>query len=145
MGLRAAAASTPLPRGATPSAGLRGHILLADEDASFRSALATVLAAMGYEVMLACDGEMAIECAAAAADRGVFPDAFVLDFRLPRLSGLGVVHTLRRLPCVPPVILLSGFVDPSVELVARRLGIHRVLFKPVEVKTVVDALERALD
>ncbi len=94
--------------------------------------------------MLASDGEAAFEAAAAAADRGAFPDALVVDFRLPRLSGLGVVHSLRHLAFRPAVVLLSGFLDPSVELVARRAGIDRVLFKPVEAQVVIAMLGDSL-
>jgi signal transduction histidine kinase/FixJ family two-component response regulator len=122
-------------------------VFLADDDEAFRGELAKALAARGCEVREAGDGAAALEALALAADRRApVPDVVVLDVRMPGCSGLGVLNALSRLPVMPPTVLVTGFKDASVDVLAKRLGAHRVLFKPLSLdevlSVVLDAAER---
>jgi CheY-like chemotaxis protein len=91
------------------------------------------------------DGQRALETLADAAGGGVrVPDVVVLDVRMPGCSGLGVLSAMRRLSRRPRTILVTGFRDPSIQVVAERLGAARVLFKPVALDEVLSAVREAL-
>lgn len=66
-------------------------ILIADDRASSRELLRTVLERAGYAVIEAADGEEALERA-----RSVNPDLVLLDLQMPKLDGFGVLEQLRR-------------------------------------------------
>jgi CheY-like chemotaxis protein len=104
---------------------------LVDDDRDFREAAELVLRQDGYDVTVASNGGEALERLAALADaHQPFPDVLVLDFVMPRLSGLGVLGALCSLGRVPPTLVITGFADPSVDTFARNLGAFRVLRKP---------------
>jgi CheY-like chemotaxis protein len=119
-------------------------VFLADDDDDFRTGLKQALVTRGYEVREANDGATALELLARAADgRSPPPDVVVLDVRMPGCSGLGVLSAMRKLPVMPPTLLVTGFRDSSVNVLAERLGVFRVLFKPVEVDPVLEAVLEA--
>jgi signal transduction histidine kinase/ActR/RegA family two-component response regulator len=142
-----------LPRGdatvSTPpgvqSSARDATILLADDDDDFRGAVRDALVAQGFAVVDTGDGQRALETLAAAAGGGApVPDLVVLDVRMPGCSGLGVLSAMRRLPRSPRTILVTGFRDPSIQVVAERLGAARVLFKPVDLEELLSAVRETL-
>lgn len=122
------------------------RILLADDDDIFRSAVRAALGVHGYEVIEVCDGAAALEALAKAADgREAVPDAVVLDIRMPGCSGLGVLSAMSHFRRRPPTLLVTGFKDPSVHVVAERLGASRVIFKPADVDDVVAVVRELVE
>ena len=77
-------------------------ILIADDRASSRELLRTVLEREGYQVLEAADGEEAV----AAARRGN-PDLILLDLQMPRLDGYGVLEQLQQDPDFLPVPIVA--------------------------------------
>lgn len=151
---RPVAPKEPPPTGAGDKAGnapaadstrmYPATVFLADDDDAFRGSLKEALLSRGYDVREASDGAGALEMLALAADgRGPPPDVVVLDVRMPGCSGLGVLNALGRLPVMPPTLLVTGFKDPSVDVLAKRLGAYRVLFKPVNVEEVLSVVLEA--
>lgn len=116
-------------------------VLLADDDDDFRRGMRRVLVQHGYDVLEASDGAQALELLAAAADGlTAQPDVVVLDVMMPGCSGLGILAATRRFAHRPSTLLLTGFTDPSLEVLARRYGAARVLHKPVDLDEVLDAV-----
>jgi DNA-binding NtrC family response regulator len=119
-------------------------VFLADDDDGFRGALRDALVARGCEVREASDGATALGLLASAADGSQpAPDAVVLDVRMPGCSGLGILNAMGKLPVMPPTLLVTGFRDPSVNVLAERLGVFRVLFKPLAVDEVLGVVFEA--
>src|SRR5262245_61730646 len=83
----------------------RPRVLLVDDDAGLRRALARTLAREGLEPVAAATGAEAL---AAVADR--LPDLVVLDVGLPDLDGFTVCERVRALPAAAelPIIMLTG-------------------------------------
>ncbi len=125
-------------------AGPPTTVFLVDDDADFLEAAREVLTEDGYAVTSATNGADALEQLAAMVDaRLPFPEVLVLDFVLPKLSGLGVLRALARLGRLPPTLILTGFPDPSVDTFARKLGAFRVLRKPIESEALCAAVGEA--
>jgi DNA-binding NtrC family response regulator len=119
-------------------------VFLADDDDGFRAALRDALVARGCRVREASDGATALGLLASATDGGEPPpDVVVLDVRMPGCSGLGVMNAMGKLSVVPPTLLVTGFRDPSIHVLAERLGVFRVLFKPLPVDEVLGVVFEA--
>lgn len=99
------------------------------------------------EIVVARDGVEALEHlfgegAYAGRDISVLPAVILLDLKLPRLDGLGVLKRLRADPRtrnVPVVVLTSSSQDADV-IASYDLGANSYVRKPVEFGAFVEAV-----
>jgi CheY-like chemotaxis protein len=132
-------------QGGEPSENSTNTVFLAEDDDAMREAVAATLRGGGYEVREACDGAELLDLLADTVDDPFRrPRVVVADVRMPNLSGLGVLSTLRRAAWNIPVLLITGLSDPSVQTVARRLGAIGVLRKPFEAEALLTAVLNAI-
>ncbi|MGI8747990.1 MAG: LuxR C-terminal-related transcriptional regulator, partial [Deinococcus sp.] len=73
------------------------------------------------------------------------PDLLLLDVRMPRLDGLGVLRTLRSEGNNVATVLLSTFSDEAVALSGLRLGAHSYLLKDVHFDDLLQTLRAAMN
>lgn len=112
-----------------------GVLLLVEDDANFRGALARALSAHGYRVVEAGSVAAARERAAEEA-----PVAAVLDLRLPDGSGLGLLAALRERSPELRAVVLTGWGSIATALEAVRLGAVDFFSKPVDPDRIAEAL-----
>jgi len=105
-------------------------VFLAEDDHELRRLLDDVLRRAGFAVRAVADGAELLELI--AASDAPTPDAFVMDVRMPRRSGVDVLRALRARAHRQPVILMSGFAEPELKEEAARRGAAIVLDKPFE-------------
>lgn len=88
------------------------RILVVEDELPMRTALEDVLAAEGYRVLTAADGEIGLQRAIKEK-----PDLVLLDIMMPRLDGFAVCAELRRLSNPVPILMLTakGHVDDRVQ------------------------------
>ena len=117
-------------------------VLIADDDRLIRAMLRHLLAELGHQVLEAENGEEAVS----RAERED-PDAVILDFLMPRLSGLDALRRLRargtrgrRLPAV----LLTALSDSTVRAVTGDEAPDAILEKPFTRRALERALARAV-
>ena len=105
------------------------RILVADDNAMNVDILRTRLAAHGYEILIAADGEEAVEVA-----RRERPDLILLDIMMPKLDGLEVCRRLRADPGLPfmPIILVTAKGDTKDVVAGLEAGGDEYLTKPVD-------------
>jgi type IV pilus assembly protein PilB len=132
----AAAPTAPAAQGTADGA----TILLADDDASMRRLLRTVLEREGFTVQEATDGLAALD----AVEAGGL-DLVLLDHDMPNLTGLGVLEEMRaRVSSVSiPVIMLTARTDDT-ELEALELGAQDFMTKPVQPRSLVARVRAVL-
>jgi class 3 adenylate cyclase len=107
---------------------VKGRILVVDDQRANVEMLAGVLAARGYEVLTATDGESALEQV-----RRHNPDIVVSDILMPQMDGYELCRRLRGEPATTllPVILVTSL-DPLQERVnGIDAGADDFLSKPV--------------
>lgn len=114
-------------------------VLIADDDRLIRAMLRDLLADLGHEVLEAENGEEAV----ARAERE-HPDALILDFLMPRLSGLDALRQLRSRGHRLPAVLLTAISDSSVRAVSGGEAPDAILEKPFTKRGVERALARAM-
>lgn len=83
----------------------------------------------------AADGEEAI----AVIEREK-PDVVLLDLRMPRLDGVGVLKALRERGTLPPTLILTTFDDDAMLFEAVRAGAKGWLLKDVSLERLTQAI-----
>jgi two-component system, OmpR family, response regulator MprA len=101
------------------------RLLVADDEAAVREALALVLDLNGFEVTTAGDGREALR--ALSAER---PDAVVLDVLMPGIDGLEVCRRLRATGDRTPVLMLTARTEVSERVAGLEAGADDYLAKP---------------
>jgi two-component system, OmpR family, response regulator RpaB len=107
---------------------VKEKILVVDDEAAVRRILTTRLSMAGYEVVVAADGEEALEMYHKEA-----PNLIVLDIMLPKLDGYGVCRALRKESNVP-IIMLSALGTIADRITGLDLGADDYLAKPFSPK-----------
>jgi two-component system, LuxR family, response regulator FixJ len=69
----------------------------------------------------------------------------IVDYQMPQLNGLELVSELRRRGSNVPTIMITANSDPTVEGRAAKLGINRVLQKPLSNRALLDAIREELN
>lgn len=110
-------------------------ILLADDDSTFRQRLARAIRERGHEVCEAEDGAQAITQADA-----FFPDAVILDLKMPHMNGLEALREIIARHAHAQVILLTGYGSIPTAMEAVRLGARDYLIKPTDVTQLLATL-----
>jgi two-component system, chemotaxis family, chemotaxis protein CheY len=110
------------------------RVLIVEDDACIREALAECVASMGVEVATARDGEDGLMSLRSAAR----PDAILLDLSMPRLDGHGFLSALRDDPVVAtiPVVAMTAFNEGP------RLPVYAFLKKPFDLDELAKILGR---
>ena len=57
-------------------------------------------------------------------------DCFVIDYKMPAMSGIDLAARLRYRHATTPIILITGYSDESIQEKAAAAGIRHVLLKP---------------
>jgi len=102
------------------------RVLVADDEKTIRRFLKASLAAQGFHVIEAENGEQAEDCAVHA-----HPDLVILDLGLPDIDGLEVLKRIRRKSTVP-VIILSVQDSPDDKVAALDAGADDYMTKPFD-------------
>ena len=116
------------------------RVLLVDDQALFREALAVLLgASAGLEVVgEAGNGEEAVARVAAAG-----PDVVLMDLRMPVLDGVSATRRIRAEHPATQVIALTTFDDDADVFAALRAGAVGYLLKDVSSERLVEAVRAA--
>jgi two-component system response regulator MtrA len=114
------------------------RILLVEDDPSIREIVALGLAAAGFAVTTASDGEEGL-----ARWRADSPDLVLLDVMLPRLDGLEVCRAIRR-ESTTPVVMLTARGDTIDVVVGLESGADDYVKKPFEMPELIARVRAAL-
>jgi CheY-like chemotaxis protein len=113
-------------------------VLIADDDRLVRTMLGDLLVELGHSVVAAQDGAEAVKF----CDRES-PDLLILDFLMPRLSGLDALRDIRRRHGVP-ALLLTAINQGSLRGVDGVDQVQGLVEKPFTRKSVEAAIARAV-
>ena len=116
------------------------HLLLVEDEAPLRQAVAEQLADRGYQVQQAASGEDAIERLADFAF-----DIIITDLRLPGIDGSAVVEAaVERYPHIIAIVVTGyGTVKDAVDAIKH--GAWDFVSKPFQIDELLHALDSALE
>ena len=119
----------------------RKRILICDDDPVILRLLEVNLELEGYDVLLADNGEKAVEVA--QADR---PDLILLDIMMPRLDGYETAARLKEVDGTKdiPVVFLSAKAQQADIDKGKTFGVADYLTKPFDPNDLIETVERLL-
>jgi CheY-like chemotaxis protein len=117
------------------------RILIADDKATGRELVRTILENDGYEIHEAVDGLDAV-----AQARAVHPDLMILDLHMPGLDGFGVVAALRQDAAFGsmPILALTASAMMGDRERALGAGFTGYVSKPIRLSVLREEIERLL-
>ena len=103
-----------------------GRILVVDDEANARTALAELLREEGYEVETAADAFKALGKVEAFG-----PQIVITDLKMPGMDGIELVRKLRAMDDAAAVIVMTAFGAVDTAIDALRAGAEEYLTKPL--------------
>ena len=128
----AAEQSAMLPSEPLPATPPSKRVLVVDDEDTVRSVMARMLRSFGYEAVVACNGQEAVE---------IFHDgrddfrAVLLDLTMPELDGAETFREIHRLRPKLPVVLMSGYTEQDAVSKFGAAGLAGFLQKPFQPDT----------
>jgi len=116
----------------------RPSVLVVENDPVMSDLLQNILRRQGWQTHTALDGEQALSLAAVN-----HPDVVILDYVLPKLSGVEVCRRLSADHSVP-VIMLGERDYTHAKLLSIKAGARCYVGKPFEVTELVTEVKTAL-
>jgi DNA-binding response OmpR family regulator len=116
-------------------------VLVAEDEAPMLSLLEKVLRQQDFRVLVARDGEQALNVYR-ANKREI--DVVLLDIGLPKIGGRDVFLEMKSLNPDVRVVVVSGFFEPMLKSNLSAAGIKHFLAKPYSLSQVIDTLRVSL-
>lgn len=135
--VEASVEASPQASGGPPQ-GNTLTVLAVDDDPDVRQFLADSLESLGFQVILAEDGEGGLSALASSS-----PDVVLLDFAMPGMTGAEVADRVRASQPLLPIVFASGHSDTAA--IEKAVGPSAVLLrKPFRVDDLETALRAAV-
>ncbi len=117
-----------------------GRILVVDDEANARSALAELLEDTGFMVSTAADGRSAL------VELEQFePDVVLTDLKMPGMDGLALIEHGRAISPHTTFIVMTAFATIDTAVRAIKLGAESYLTKPLELDAVHAIVGRGME
>ena len=112
-------------------------IVAADDEADIRTVLQKGLEVSGHSVILAVDGEDALQ-----KIKDEKPDLVILDIRMPKLDGIQTLQIIKKDPATKklPVIMLTGNSSDEDLLKGYMYGADYYITKPFKLQTILNGI-----
>lgn len=120
---------------------MSGECILVIDDSKemVRHLTEDVLPSFGYKTIFAFDGQTGLKLI-----RKEKPALVMLDYNLPKMTGIDVLQQMAQESISTPVVLMTGYGSELSAIRAFRLGAKDYLIKPFTVDEVVETIDRAL-
>jgi two-component system response regulator FixJ len=114
-------------------------IYVVDDDADVLGSLRFLLEIDGFDVRTFRSG-----AALLSGDVAGKVDCYVIDYKMPVMSGIDLARRLRNRDVSAPIVLITGYPDESIREKAAAAGIHHVLLKPHLEESLVTRIRGAI-
>jgi DNA-binding NtrC family response regulator len=118
----------------------KGFVLVVDDEANARTALAELLRDEGYRVETAADGFKAL-----GKIEEDTPDIVLTDLKMPGMDGLELMRKLRTQDSEAVVVVMTAFGAVDTAVAAMKEGAADYLTKPVNMTELVLVLAREME
>ncbi len=115
-------------------------ILVIDDESSIRNTLQDILEYEKYEVVLAEDGQEALE----QMQNGPF-DVILCDVKMPKMDGIELLEKIREQDDDVAIVMISGHgtIDTAVEAIKK--GAYDFISKPLDLNRLLITIRNAMD
>ena len=115
-------------------------ILVVDDEQPIRLLCEDLLGSLGYEVVLAADGAVAVSMLSEHDDI----DIVITDLKMPGMSGMEVLGEIEKNYSHIGVIILTGYASIDNTIEAMRLGAVNLVRKPFNLEELLAAVDRTV-
>lgn len=115
-------------------------LLVIEDEPALARHMARYLRQYDHVVEVANDGPSGLEAA-----RRLRPDVAIVDFQLPGLDGLELIRQIQRDDLPIRTVMVSGHANVAVAVQAMKAGSSDLLTKPVPLRSLKQAVDRALE
>jgi len=115
------------------------QVLVVDDNRDLGELTSEILEERGFRVNIAFDGVSAL-----AKIKQEPYDLMILDYKLPRMSGLTVLERTLRIRPNLKTIMISAFGDNPIRVRAKELGAYAFLDKPFNIDGLVKVVKKTL-
>jgi CheY-like chemotaxis protein len=129
---------TPVAADAWRGSGL---LLVVDDEESVRQVTARAVRSMGFEPIVAVDGQDGVE---QFSERHGDLVLVLMDLTMPRLNGEAAAARMREIDPDVPIVLMSGFDESEMAVRFRAAGVAGFVQKPFEIRGLRDAIRAAV-
>ncbi|QFY42900.1 response regulator [Candidatus Methylospira mobilis] len=104
-------------------------IMIVDDSATMLMSLQSTLELIGFEVVSAADGEIALD----KLKNSPKPDLIITDINMPKMDGIELIRQTRSLPGFrfTPILVLTTESQQTKREEAKQLGATGWLIKPI--------------
>ena len=134
-------ASPSLPADEPPAPGHGETVLLIDDEEALVRLGEELMAQLGYEPVGFTSSSAALASFRRTPQRF---DVVVTDEAMPEMTGSQLVVELRKIRPEVPVVMMTGFVSPTLLARSREAGINEVLSKPLVSREIARSVAAAL-
>ena len=132
-------------RAERPLYSAHGKILVMDDEAIIRDVAADILNYLGYDVVLASDGEEAIDIYRKTMEKGLSIDAVILDLTVPGgMGGKETIQKLKQLDAHVTAIVSSGYSNDPIMSDHEKFGFKGVAAKPYRIQDISEVLRKVI-
>lgn len=118
------------------------RILLIDDEKAVVEPAQCLLEHLGYEIVSKTSAVEALEMFRADPDRF---DIVITDHTMPHMTGQDLAGEFLRMRPDIPIILCTGFAEPSISETAKASGIRELIAKPVAIHELAETIRNVLD
>ena len=115
------------------------NILVVDDEEGMRETLGDVLEDKGYNVVLVEDGYKAIQRIKQTPFSIIF-----MDVKMPGIDGVETFREIKKISPGTSVIMMTAYAGEDLVKEAMEEGAYAVIYKPFEVKGVIDIIQEVL-
>ncbi len=119
---------------------MKKNILCVDDEQDIRELISELLETKGYRVVLAADGEEALEKMKYESF-----DLFLIDMSMPKMDGMALLKEIKKIQPLAVVIILTGFSSIEGAVNAIHAGAYQYLSKPLKSKELFEIVEKGLE
>ncbi|MEW6387599.1 MAG: MEDS domain-containing protein [Thermodesulfobacteriota bacterium] len=127
------------------SQGKGERVLLVDDEPQLREIIGKLLTIHGYQVILAANGEEALNLFKQTKEKGETPQLVILDMAMPVMDGRACLQGLMEIEPQTRVLFATGLVDEKINQELLDLNVRGVLQKPFNLQTLLENIRNALD
>jgi CheY-like chemotaxis protein len=120
-------------------------VLIVEDYDDTRKMLESAFKCKGYQVLSASGGRSAIESFDQQRKTERPVKLIVLDASMPDVTGYDVAEHVREIDKQVPILLLTGDTNPIVGAHAQYVGVNKVIYKPSDLPTIMEAAEELMD
>lgn len=113
----------------------KGVILVVDDEKEVTMSLKGFFAALGYDMLIALDGNEALKVIDAIKNL----DLILLDVRMPGVDGIQILKHVRKNKTKTKVIIMTAY-DTEVKKELEGIGIDGFFAKPIDLSKLIDRI-----